>query len=211
MFVYPVEQCELKLRHTFQHIWVIATVPHLVRHVFANGLNAPVILVSTVCDKEIELRVLLDFDTQFVQTLNGGIAGEEILGARSEGYDLQVSHPDDRTSDRKEIGDLLCNLIGRTNRLWGDMRHQMPHPQVIAAIKHATICVSTAINQIAVPLCCGYTHTGAIKPVYNQRLRRLRAEVAQIYDQSVAFPRSHLVKRKQNISLAFDHDGHLFN
>jgi hypothetical protein len=65
-----------------------------------TGGDARVVRVLLVAHEQIELRVLLDLDAEFVQALDGRVAGEEVLRTRAEGDDLEVFHADDRASRR---------------------------------------------------------------------------------------------------------------
>ena len=51
--------------------------------------------MGLVGNEQIQLGVLLDLDAQLVQTLDGRVAGKEVLRTRAEGDDLQILHTDD--------------------------------------------------------------------------------------------------------------------
>lgn len=81
----PVQQRQLELRHALAQLRIILALAHFLRHVFADSGDAGVASMFLVGDEQIQLGVLFDFHAQLIQTLNRGIAGEEVLRTRAEG------------------------------------------------------------------------------------------------------------------------------
>lgn len=86
----PVEQCQLKLCHSAAEIRIVASLAHLLGHISANLFDTWVVLVLLVSYEEVELRVLLNLYTQFIQALDRSVAGEEVLRTWTEGDNLQA-------------------------------------------------------------------------------------------------------------------------
>ena len=82
MVLGPVEQGQLKLRHAGQQVGVIVPFAHLGGHVGADVRDARVARMLFVGNEQVKLGVFLDLNTQLIQALDGGIAGEEVLRAR---------------------------------------------------------------------------------------------------------------------------------
>ena len=55
--------------------------------------------------EQVQLGVLLDVDAQVEQGLDGRVAGDEVVGARAEGEDLEVAQADADRRDRDELAD----------------------------------------------------------------------------------------------------------
>ena len=81
---------------------------------------------SLIGHQQIQLGVLLDFHAQLIQALDGSVAGEEVLGPRAEGDDLQVSS---RPCTARAIGTksaiMSAHLVGGAHGILGDVGVQM--------------------------------------------------------------------------------------
>ena len=159
----PVEQGQLKLRHALQKLGIIAALAHLGGHVRANSGDALIAIMSLVADQQVKLGVLFDLHAELVQALNGRVAGEEILRARSEGDDLQVLQSDDDPGDRDKLGNFVGQLPGGTHRIFRNIALQMAHAQVVGAVQHAAVGVAAAVDHVAVALGGGDEHHRAVK------------------------------------------------
>ena len=90
----PIQQSQLKLGHALQHVGVILALAHFLGHVGAHIGDAGVAGVLLVGDQQVQLGVFLNLHTQLVQAVDGGVAGEEVLGPGAEGDNLQVLNAD---------------------------------------------------------------------------------------------------------------------
>jgi len=203
----PVEQRQLKLRHALEHIGVISALAHFLLHILADGWNACIACVGFIGNKQIQLGVLLDLHTEFVQALDWCIAGEEVLRTRAEGDDLQILHTDDSSCDGNKIGDHLRDILRRADRILGDVALQVPHTEVIRTVQHTAVRIAAAVDQVAVALGGSHEHTRAVKISGNERFRRLRAEVAKEDDKGVAACRVDVGDGLEHIVLVFDGHG----
>jgi hypothetical protein len=70
---------------------------------------------------EVELGVLHDLDTQVVERLDRGVAGQEVLRPGAEGEDFQGLEPEQDTGHRYEAGDHRRDLLGRADGVFGDV------------------------------------------------------------------------------------------
>ena len=182
----PVEQGQLKLRHAGQQVGVIVPFAHLGGHVGADVRDARVARMLFVGNEQVKLGVFLDLNTQLIQTLDGGIAGEEVLRARAEGDDFQITHAQNGAGNRHKLGDLVGNFLRRADGILGNIALQMAHAEIVGAVQHTAVRISAAIDHIAVALGCRYEHAGTVKVLGNQRFGCFGAEVAEEYGQRVA-------------------------
>ncbi len=203
MLLGPVKQRKLQLRHPLVHIGIIAALAHLLCHIGANLRDTGVIGMGLVGHQQIQFRVLLDLHTDFIQSLNGCIACEEILRSRAEGNDFQLGQADQGTGNRLKFTDHLCDLGAGAHRILRDKGFQMAHTQVVRAVQHTAVGVSTAVDQVAVALGGSHIHTGAVKVSGNQCFRRLRAEIAQENHQGVAAGLFHIRNCRKHILFIF--------
>ena len=204
----PVQQRQLKLCHALQKIGIDLAV-HFVLHI-GNNLGNPLVTgMGFVGHQQIQLGVFFDLHAQLVQTLDGGIAGEEVLGTGAKGDDLQIFHTDDGPGDRNELPDHLGALFGSAHGVLRDISLQMAHAQIIGAVQHAAVGVAAAIDQVAVALGSGHIHGGAVKFLAQQGLGGLGAEVAQEHHQGVDTGFLHVRQSRQSVLLVLHGDGAL--
>ena len=182
----PVEQGQFKLSHALEHIAIVFAFAHFLGHVFADGGNALVTGVLFVADQQVQFAVLFDFDAQLIQSLDGSIAGEEVLGTGSEGDDLQILQSDDHAGDRDELGDLVGQFSGGAHGVFRDIALQVAHTQVVGAVQHTAVCVAAAIDHVSVAFSSSHEHHGTVEVTGDQGFRGFRAEVAQEHAGSVA-------------------------
>ncbi len=145
MGVGPVQQGQFELRHPGQQVGVILALAHLGGHVGTDVGDAGIVGMGLVGDQQVQLGVLLDLHAQLIQTLDGGVAGEEVLGTRAEGDDLQVLHAQDGPGDGHELGDLVRQFLGSAHGVLGDVGAQVAHAQVVGAVQHAAVGVAAAV------------------------------------------------------------------
>ena len=155
-------------------------------HVGADVRDARVARMLFVGNEQVKLGVFLNLNTQLIQALDGGIAGEEVLRARAEGDDFQITHAQNGTGNRHKLGDLVGNFLRRADGILGNIALQMAHAEIVGAVQHTAVRISAAIDHIAVALGCRYEHAGAVKVLGNQRFGRFGAEVAEEYGQRIA-------------------------
>ena len=81
--------------------------------------------------KEVKLRVLLNLHTKLVESLDRGIAREEVLRPWSECDYLQVPDTDHSTGNRQKLTDLERGLFCGHARIIGNIGADVPHSQVV--------------------------------------------------------------------------------
>ena len=209
MLLRPVQQGDLQLGHALIHLGVVAALPHLLGHVGADPRDAGIVLVGLVGHQQIQLGVLLDLHADLIQALDGGVAGKEILGTGAEGDDLQLGQADEGAGDGHIVLDHGGDVLGGAHGVLGDVGLQVAHAQVVGAVEHAAVGVAPAVDQVPVPLGGGGVHHRAVKPLGDDGLRRLRAEVAQKHHQGVAPRPLHVGQSRQGVPLVLHGDGAL--
>ena len=207
MFLRPVEKRQLKLRHALEQIREVAALAHLGGHVGAHLGDALIARVGLVAHQQVQLGVFLDLHAQLIQALDGGVAGEEVLGTGAEGDDLEVLHADDGAGDGVELLDHSADVPGGADGVLGDIAPEMAHAEVIRAVEHTAVGVAAAIDKVSVPLGGGHEHAGAVKVFGDEGLGRLGAEVAEEDDQGVAARGLHVFDRFEHVLLVFHRDG----
>ena len=165
--------------------------------------------MGLVGDEQVELGVLLDLDAQLVEALDGGVAGEEVLRARPEGDDLEVAHADDGTGDGNEIGDYGRDIIRGAHRVLRDVGGQVAHAQVVAAVEHAAVGISAAVDEVAVTLGSRHEHAGSAELLRDEGLGRLGSEVAEEDHERVHALHQHIFDGVEHVLLVLDGDGAL--
>ena len=202
----PVKQCQLELGHPLQHIGIDLGA-HFLFHVFHDLRHPGVTLVGVVGDQQIQLGVLLHLDAQLIQALDGGVAGEEVLGTGAKGDDLQILQADDAPGDGNEFLNHLHAVGGGAHGIFGDVGLQVAHTQVVGAVQHAAVGVAPAVDHVAVTLGGGDAHGGAVELLHQQGLGGLGAEVAQEDHQGVDAMGLHVGDGGGGVQLVFHGDG----
>ena len=197
----PVEQCQLKLRHAAAEVGIVLALAHLGSHILADVVDTRVVLVLLVSHEEVELRVLLNLHTEFIESLDRSVAGEEVLRTRTEGDDLQTLQADDGTGHGHEVSDHLGDVVGGAYRISGDIALEVTHGEVVAAVEHTAIGVATAVDHVAVALSGRDEHARAMELLGDERLGGLRTEVAKEHDEGVAASLAHLFDGLEHILL----------
>ena len=174
----PIQQGQLKLGHALQHVGVVLALAHFLGHVGAHIRDAGIFRVLLVGDQQIQLGVFLNLHAQVVQALDGGVAGEEVLGPGAKGDDLQVLNADDGPGNGHKLRHLVRQLLGGAHGILGDVASQAPQPQVVGAVEHAAVGVAPAVDQVAVALGGSHKHAGAVKVLGDEGLGGFGAKVA---------------------------------
>ena len=203
----PVQEGELKLGHPLQQVGVDPR--HLGLHVGGHLGDALVTGVGLIGHQQVQLGVLLDLHAQLIEALDGGVAGEEVLGPGTEGDDLQVFDADDGPGDGNEVTDHVGALLGGTHGVLGQVGLQVAHAQVIGAVEHAAVGVAAAIDHVAIALGGGHVHGGAVELLAQQGLGGLGAEVAQEDHQGVDAVGLHVLQGLEGVQLVLHGDGAL--
>ena len=196
----PVEKRDFKLGHPLAHLGIIAALAHFLCHVLADAGNPGVARVGLVGNQQVQLGIFLHFHADFIQTLNRRVAGKEVLRPGSEGDNLQLRQADQRAGNGLEFADHLCHICRGAYGILRDEGFQTPHSQIIGAVQHTAVGVAPTVNQILPGfLCGGGVHTRTVEILCNQRLGRLRAEIAQKDHKRVAARGLHVLYRLQHI------------
>ena len=204
MVLSPIQQSQLKLGHALQHVGVILALAHFLGHVGAHIGDAGVAGVLLVGDQQVQLGVFLNLHTQLVQAVDGGVAGEEVLGPGAEGDNLQVLNADDGAGDGHKLGHLVGQLLGGAHGILGDIAGQAAQAQVVGAVEHAAVGVAAAVNQVAVALGGSHEHAGAVKVLGDKGFGGFRAKVAQEHGQGVAASLGDFFHGSQHVLLVLN-------
>ena len=174
----PVQQGQLKLGHALQHVGVVLALAHFLGHVGAHIRDAGIFRVLLVGDQQVQLGVLFNLHAQVVQALDGGVAGEEVLGPGAKGDDLQVLNADDGPGNGHKFRHLVRQLLGGAHGILGDVAGKAPQPQVVGAVEHAAVGVAPAVDQVAVALGGSHKHAGVVKVLGDEGFGGFGAKVA---------------------------------
>ena len=210
MVLGPIQQRQLELCHAGQERGIAVTRhTKLGSHILADGLDTGIVLVCLVGHQQIQLGVLLDLNAQLIQTLDGGVAGEEILRTGAEGDDLEALDTNDGTGDGKKITDHGCAFLGIAHGIFGNVGAEMAHAEVIRAIEHTAVGIAAAADEIAVALGCRHVHDGTVKLLAEKGFGSLGAEVTEINHEGITPSGLHAGKSLENIVFVFN-DGSTF-
>ena len=80
----------------------------------------------------------------------------------------------------------------------------MAHAEVVRAVEHTAVCITTTIDHITVALSGCYEHNRTIEVLCNQSLRGLRTEVAEENHQGVAALLLHFSHSLEHIFLVLN-------
>ena len=163
--------------------------------------------MGIVGDQQIQLGVLLHLDAQLIQTLDGGVAGKEVLGTGAKGDDLQILQADDAPGDGLKVPNHPGTVGGGADGVLGDVRFQVAHTQVIGAVEHTAVSVAAAVNHIAVTLGSGNAHGRTMELLDQQGLGGLGAKVAQEHHQGIDTVGTDIGNGSGGILLIFNGDG----
>ena len=178
MSLCPIQQSQLKLRHTGQQFRILITaLTQLSSHICTNLGNTRVILMLFIGNQQIQLRVFLNFNAQLIQALDRCIAGEEVLRPRAESDHFQCLYTNNSAGNGQEVVDHISTLGCCAHRVFRNVSLQMTHAQIIRAVQHTTERIATTVDQITVAFSCSNIHGRTIKLLADQSLRSLRTKV----------------------------------
>ena len=204
MCLRPVQQCQLKLRHTAAHIGVVPSRPHLFFHIGNDIGNPGIIRVRLVGYQQVQLAVLLNLHADFVQPFNRRVAGKEILGPGAKGDDFQIGKPNQGAGNGNKLPNHLCHILCCPHRVRRDIAFQMPHSQIVGAVQHPAVGVAPPVDEVLSALLrSGGEHARAVKMFGNQGFRRLRTEIAQKHHKRIAPGVFHFLHGLQHVLLVF--------
>ena len=207
----PVEQGDLVLRELGQDAGVGVVRAELLGHVGRDFCDARIVRVVVKGREQVQLGVLLDVDAQVEQGLDGRVAGDEVVGARAEGEDLEVAQADADRRDRDELADHRGDLVRRAHGVLGDVDVlEGLQADGVAGVEHAAVRVAAAVDQVVAGLLSRRDeHRRAAELVGQHGLRALGAEVAQEHDQRVAAVRLDLLQRLHGVGFGFNDGGNI--
>ena len=209
MLLSPVKKRKLELCHACAHLRIILAFAHLLSHVFAYSRDTGIVCMCLVSYKQVKFGVLFNFNAELIQSLDGSVAGEEVLRTRSESNNLKVLNTDDGASDRNEIADHLRDVISGTYRIFRNIALEVAHSEVIRAVQHAAVSIAAAVDHIAVTLGSCYEHNRAVKVLRDQGLGSLGTEVSEEYYECVALCLVNIIYGLEHIKLVLNRYGTL--
>ena len=201
----PVKQGDLELGHALAHVGVVAALAHLLGHVLADAGDARVVRVRLVGDEQVELAVLLNLHAYLIEALDGRVAGEEVLGTRAEGYNLELAEADKGAGNGHELVNHDGDVLGGADGILGDPGLEVAHAEVVGAVEHAAVGVAAAVDKVLAGLLGGGgVHDRAVEVLGDEGLGGLGAEVAEEDDQGVAAGGLDLVDGLEHVELVLD-------
>ena len=205
----PVKKRELELSHTLVHLRIVAAFAHFLSHVFADSRDTGIVRMCLVSYEQVKLRVLLNLNADLIETLDGSVAGEEILRSGTEGNNLKVLNTDDSASNRNELTDHLSDVVSGSNRIFRNIALEVAHSEVIRAVQHTAVSIATSVDHIAVTLGSSYEHNRAVEVLCNKSLRSLGTEVTEEYYECVALCLLNIIYGLEHIKLVLNRYGTL--
>ena len=206
----PIQQSQLQLSHPGVEIGIILALAHLLGHVCADLGDPGIIGMGLVGHQQVQLGVFLHFHAQLIQSLDGGVAGKEVLGTGAEGDDLETGEANQGAGNGLEVGNHGGDILRGAHGIGGDIGLEMAHAQVVGAVEHAAVGVAAAVDEVLAAFLSGsHIHDGAVKPLGDERFRRLGTEVAQEHHQGIAARALYFVHGFEHILLIF-HRGFAF-
>ena len=110
--------------------------------------------MGLIGDQKVKLAVLLYFNTNVIESLDWSITSKEILRARSECDYLQLLQSDYGPGHRNKVHYHPCHSLTVSHRILRDVGRNIPQVQVIGAVQHSAVSVSSAVNKVIAPLFC---------------------------------------------------------
>ena len=160
-------------------------------------------------NEKIELGVLLYLYAQLIKSLDGSVAGKEVLRTGTEGDDLEVLYAYVSARDRNEIRDHLRDIIGCTYGIFGDIACEMTHSEVVRAVEHTAVSVASAVDHVSVAFCGSHEHTRTVKFLCDESFGGLGTEVSEEYHESVAALSVHVGDSLEHIRFVLHGNGTL--
>ncbi len=205
----PVKERKLELCHTSAHLRVVFAFAHFLSHVFADRRDTRIVLMCLVSYEEVKLGVLLNLNAKLIETLDGSVAGEEVLRTRSEGNNLKILDTDDSAGDRNEVSNHLRNVISGSYRILRNIALEVAHSEVVGAVQHTAVSIAAAVDHVAVTLGSSHEHYGAVEVLSDQSLGSLGTEVAEENYKCVALSLLNILNRLEHIKLVLHSYGTL--
>ena len=116
--------------------------------------------------EQVELRVLLNLHIEVVQGTDGCVAGQEVVGTRTEADNLQVLQTHNGTGNGHKLMNHLGTLGCIAHGLFGYIGTGLAQREGLAGIEHAAVSIATAVDQVLLCLLGGSAeHGGTLEPV----------------------------------------------
>ena len=201
----PVEEGELILRELFEDLGLLVALAELRLHVGHDFGDAGVAGVLVEGLEEVELGVFLDLHAHVVELLDRGVAGEEVHRSRAEGDDLEVLQSDEGARHGQELVDQVSAVSGVADRIFRDVRLHAAELEVVAGVEHAAERVATVTHETVAGFLAGRAeHDGTVEVLGEHGLGDLRAEVAEVDAEGVAFVLLEVLEGLEHVDLALD-------
>ena len=153
MVAHPVLEGQLILRQTGQDAAELAfAVAGFCLHFGNLCRNARIVLVLVVRNKQIQLGMLFDGNTEVVKRLDGTVAGEKIVRTRSESKDFEPCQTDKRGRNGNKFTNLCSDFCCGAARIRRDVNALAAQTEVVGGVEHAAVSVAATVVQVAVAL-----------------------------------------------------------
>ena len=194
----PVHERKLELRELREEIRIRTVLAELLLHVLHDRIDlgrARRHLVEVL--EEVELGVLLDVDAEVEERLDRRVAGEEVLGTRTEAEHLEVLDAVDHARDLDEVLDLRDRPLRIDVRVLGDVDLETAQAAVVAEVQHAAERIAAVAREHRLVLLAERNHHRRHLHLLDEERRgTFRTEVAEEHaagvDAFLARPRERL-------------------
>ena len=201
----PVKERQLILGQLLKNLRLLVACAKLCSHIGSYFRNAGIAGMLVKCLKKIQLRVLLDFNAQVVELLDGCVAGKEIQRSRTEGDDLEVGQADHGSRDGQKVMDHVSAVFRVADRIFGDISADITELQVVACVEHAAECIAASLDQVILGLLGSCTeHLGAVKMLSQKSLGDFGTEVSEVDAECVAACSLDVCESLYHMDLALD-------
>ena len=189
----------------FQKVGVGISRAQLFGHVAGDVLDLGPALGFEKDVVKVEFGVFHNFDPQVIKGLDGRVAGQKILGPRSEAENLESADAEDDARGRNEIGHHVGDRVGQAERSFGDERPQLAQAAIVGCVEKSAVGVAAAADEIGFRfLGGGGEHDRPAEFLGHEGRRPFRTEVPEIDGERVRAAAPGLVQGLEGVGFAFD-------
>ena len=129
--------------------------------------------------EQVELGILFDLDADLIEAFNRSVAGEEVLGTRSKGNNLQALEAKNRAGNGNKLGNHLSHVVSGSYGIGRNPCLEVAHAEIVGQVQDTAEGVAAAVDEVAVALGCCRIHDGSVEVLGNEGLGCLGTEVSE--------------------------------
>ena len=171
------------LRQFFEKVRISVPLSQLLGHVLHNTFYGRIPLGLEKDVVKVQLAVFHNLDTQVIQGFDRGIAGQKILGPGTECKNLEFFQAVYDPGHRNKVGDFVGHVFGRADRVFWDVRSELPQPNVVGCVQHSAESIPPPMYQVILGLLCRcHEHHRPIESLGKQGCGAFRPKIPEIDD-----------------------------